>query len=82
MYEDAQNAIGSNSANYPMQYLTKAEVQDGVDNRMKRTVRENLDAQIKALEVRLEELKETKSRMETSGVIDMRIDDLQQAMRF
>lgn len=76
MYEDAQNACA-----VPQIYAGDISAKMGIDGRQKRTLRENIDAQTAALEKRLEELKATKERMEKSGILDMRIDDLQQAMR-
>lgn len=54
----------------------------GNARRLDITMRQNIDMQIKQAEARVEELKETKGRMEKSGILDMRIDDIQRAMRF
>ena len=47
-----------------------------------RTVRENIDAQIKAAIDNVERLKSVKLSLEKSGLLDVKINDLQQAMRF
>jgi len=46
------------------------------------TLRQNIDAQIAQTQAHLDSLVATKERMEKSGIIDMRIEDLQTAMRF
>lgn len=46
------------------------------------TLRQNIDARIAQKQVEIKALEETKSRMEKSGILDMRIDDIQAAMRF
>lgn len=46
------------------------------------TMRENIDEQIKGAEARVAQLQEIKSRLEKSNLLDMRIDDLKQAMRW
>ena len=46
------------------------------------TLRQNLDEQIKQAEATVETLKATKERMEKSGILDARIDDIRRAMRF
>lgn len=46
------------------------------------TLRQNIDAQIEAAEKRVETLKASKARLESSGILDTRIDDIQSAMRF
>ena len=46
------------------------------------TLRENIDEQIKQAEEHVATLRATKDRMEKSGILDMRIDDIQRAMRF
>lgn len=46
------------------------------------TLRENIDAQIIGLQKQVAELEATKDRMQKSGILDMRIDDIQRAMRF
>ena len=44
------------------------------------TLRENIDGQIAQAEKHVESLKATRDRMEKSGILDMRIDDIQAAM--
>jgi len=46
------------------------------------TLRQNLDERIKQAQARVAELEAAKTRMEASGILDMRIDDIQNAMRF
>lgn len=46
------------------------------------TLRQNIDEQIKQAEARVQELRDTKDRLEKSGILDTRIDDLSRAMRF
>lgn len=46
------------------------------------TLRQNIDEQITQAEKRLQELKDAKSRLEQSAIIDMRIDDIQAATRW
>ncbi len=45
------------------------------------TLRQNIDIQIANAEARVKELHETKDRLEKSGMLDTRIDDIQRAMR-
>ena len=44
------------------------------------TLRENLEAQIQRAEEQVKRLKEARDRLEKSGVLDSRIDDLQMSM--
>lgn len=46
------------------------------------TLRQNIDERIKQAHAVVAELEATKERMEKSGILDMRIDDIQRAMRF
>jgi hypothetical protein len=46
------------------------------------TLRENLDEQIIQAEKRLAGLKEARARLEKSGILDSRIEDIQTAMRW
>ena len=46
------------------------------------TLRQNIDERIKQAQAHVAELEATKTRMESSGILDMRIDDIQRAMRF
>ena len=67
-----------NEKNYP--------VESGIATQQARrldiTMRQNIDAQIKQAEDRVAELKATKERLEASNMLDVRIDDIQRAMRF
>lgn len=47
-----------------------------------RTVRENIEAQIREAIDNVERLKNVKLSLEKSGLLDVKITDLQQAMRF
>ncbi len=46
------------------------------------TLRQNIDAQIEQAQKHVEALEAAKQRMESSGILDMRIDDIQSAMRW
>lgn len=46
------------------------------------TIKENIDEQIAHAEKRLDDLKAIRDRLSASGLMDTRIDDLQQAMRW
>ena len=46
------------------------------------TLRQNIDERIKQATAAVKELEETKDRMEKSGILDMRIDDIRRAMQF
>ena len=67
--------------NYP-QTKYAAEGQLVSSRRPDVTLRQNIDGQIAQAETRLQELRDAKSRLEASAIIDMRIDDIQKAMRF
>lgn len=64
--------------NYPMSQAEKAVSARRIDI----TLRQNIDEQISHAEARLQELKDAKARLEASAIIDMRIDDIQAAMRW
>jgi len=46
------------------------------------TIGENLDERIKQAEMYLQELKDTKARIEETGLLTTRIDDLRRAMDY
>ena len=46
------------------------------------TLRQNIDERIKQAQANVAELEATKERMEKSGILDMRIDDIHRAMQF
>lgn len=46
------------------------------------TLRQNIDERIKQAQSHVAELEATKTRMEASGILDMRIDDIRRAMQF
>ena len=46
------------------------------------TLRQNIDERIKQAQAHVAELEATKTRMEASGILDMRIDDIRRAMQF
>lgn len=50
--------------------------------RMDITLRQNIDERIKQAQSHVAELEATKERMEKSGILDMRIDDIRRAMQF
>ncbi len=50
--------------------------------RMDITLRQNIDERIKQAQAAVAELEATKDRMEKSGILDMRIDDIRRAMQF
>ena len=54
----------------------------GAARRLDITLRQNIDQRIQQAQAHVKELEETKERMEKSGILDMRIDDIQRAMRF
>ena len=54
----------------------------GNARRLDVTLRQNIDQQIVQAEKHLAELKATKERMEGSGILDQRIADIQQALRW
>lgn len=64
----------------PAQYAGEAKMISA--RRMDITLRQNIDERIKQAQNVVRELEETKLRMESSGILDMRIDDIQRAMRF
>lgn len=64
-------------ANYP-----EAIAKQDVVRRRDATLRENLDDQIVILEQHLQSLKDAKERLEKSGILDSRIEDIQIAMRY
>lgn len=46
------------------------------------TLRKNIDMWIEAAQAEVKKLTDTKARLEASGLLDTRIEDLQQAMRW
>lgn len=46
------------------------------------TLRQNIDERIAEAEARAQALRDAKARMEASGLLDQRIDDVQEAMRW
>ncbi len=67
--------------NYPTA-LAGGQLGQEMSRRLDITLRQNIDDQIKQAEARVDELKATKERMESTGILDTRIDDLNRAMRF
>jgi uncharacterized protein YjgD (DUF1641 family) len=65
----------------PMQYAGGAKMV-GHARRLDITMRQNIDERIKRAQAVVKELEETKARLEKSGLLDTRIDDIQRAMRF
>lgn len=64
------------------QYDASNELAAAVQRRLDITLRQNLDEQIAKADAHAAYLRETKARMEASGILDMRIEDLSTAMRF
>jgi prefoldin subunit 5 len=46
------------------------------------TIQENIDEQISNLEARVKELKETRERLASTGLLAARIEDLRKAMQY
>ena len=46
------------------------------------TLRQNIDERIQQAQAHVAALEATKTRMEASGILDMRIDDIQSAMQW
>ena len=70
-----------NERNYP----SEAKVAGGAMLQARRldiTLRQNIDERIQEAQARVVALEATKARMEVSGILDMRIDDIQEAMRW
>lgn len=74
MYED--NAAGGMVPQaYPAELSAK-------QRRLDVTLRQNIDQQIAQAQKHVASLEDAKKRMESSGILDMRIDDIQSAMRW
>lgn len=55
----------------------------GCDTPMSRTVGENIDSRIASLRAQIEALEETKRKLaEPAGILNVRIEDLRQAMSY
>ena len=54
----------------------------GSQRRLDVTLRQNIDERIKQAHAAAAELEATKARMEASGILDCRIEDIRNAMRF
>ena len=67
--------------NYPMAEQSVGRVA-GSPRRLDITLRQNIDERIKESQAQLALLQATKDRMEKSGILDMRIDDIRRAMQF
>ena len=70
-----------NERNYP-QEATKALSGAVQARRLDITLRQNIDERIAEAEARATALREAKARMEAGGLLDQRIDDIQEAMRW
>lgn len=68
--------------NYPMEMAAKSVAGAIQARRLDITIRQNIDEQIKQAEARVEELKAIRDRLQGSGILDSRIEDIRQAMRF
>lgn len=70
-------------ANYPQAaYNAKSDMNAGSSRRLDLTLRQNIDERIKQAQAAVAELEATRDRMEKSGILDCRIDDIQRSMRF
>lgn len=70
---------------YPAEAMAKTAMGGNLvpsGRRLDITLRQNIDDRIKQAQANVAELEATKTRMEKSGILDMRIDDIQRAMRF
>lgn len=65
--------------NYPPQVAKEA---GALMRRPDITLRQNLDDQIVMAEKNLQRLKDARDRLEKSGILDSRIEDIQTAMRW
>jgi hypothetical protein len=65
--------------NYPEAAAKQGSIEA---RRLDITLRQNIDEQILQAKARVKSLEETKDRLSSSGMLDMRIDDIQQAMRW
>ena len=67
----------------PQQYAyAEKAMLSGSARRLDITLRQNIDDRIKQAQNAVAELEATKERMEKSGILDMRIDDIRRAMQF
>lgn len=68
---------------YELQEHKAAQCQLGLNSRrVDITIGENLDERIMWAEKNLQELKDTKERIEATGLLTARIDDLRRAMDY
>lgn len=68
---------------YELQEHKTAQCQLGLNSRRADiTIGENLDERIMWAEKNLQELKDTKARIEATGLLTARIDDLRRAMDY
>jgi len=68
---------------YELQEHKTAQCQLGLNSRrVDITIGENLDERIMWAEKNLQELKDTKARIEATGLLTARIDDLRRAMDY
>lgn len=72
---DEQYAVAEQARNYPDKI-------SGSSRRLDITLRQNIDERIKQAQAHVAALEATKTRMEASGILDMRIDDIRSAMQF
>ena len=68
--------------NYPAETAAKSISGSALMRRPDITLRQNIDEQITRAEKQVAELKAARERMEKSNILDMRIDDIQAAMRW
>lgn len=66
--------------NQAIGYANAAQLKDAT---FSRTVGENIDARIASLQAQIEALQETKAKLsEPTGLLNVRIEDLRQAMSY
>jgi hypothetical protein len=65
-----------------MEAQAKSEMAGSLMRRPDCTLRQNLEDQIVQAEKRLQALREARDRLEKSGILDSRIEDIQTAMRW
>lgn len=64
-------------------YATPAQSLDVIAKRRPDiTLRQNIDGKIEQARNQVKALEDAKTRMESSGILDMRIEDIQSAMRW
>lgn len=73
----AEQEMIHSDRNYPEQAISSTKMRP-----VTTTLRQNIDLRIQSAEAEVKKLTDTKARLEASGLLDTRIEDLQQAMRW